>query len=178
MMPTATECTIDIPGFPGPIHSSRGISMELESQLGRDHPVDLKRLSRAEGTASYEHLLTFVPVEIRAGQARICFLGRGDVNILREGARKAAPPATPGRESVRFSNLAMTLRPGDVVRIGPGLIDLTLQAVARGRIKIRVAMRAEGLLLNMEPLEALQELNLRNIVDRLDRGEDYRIHAL
>jgi hypothetical protein len=152
--------------------------MELESRLGRDHPVDVKRLSRTEGSASYEHLLTFIPVEIRGGKARICFLGRADVNIVREGARKAMSPESPARSAGRFSNLAMTLRPGDVIKIGPGLMELRLESVVRGRIKVKASVLADGMLVNMEPLEYQQELNLRSIVDRLDRGEDYRSSAL
>jgi hypothetical protein len=152
--------------------------MELESQVGRDHPVDLKRLLNSEGSSTYEHLLTFVAVEIRGGKARICFLGRSDVNIVREGARNPLPAGSPNRIAGRYSNLAMTLRPGELVRVGPGLLDLRLIAAGGGKIKIRASMLSRGLLLNTEPLGDQQELNIRGMIERLNRGQDYRCSAL
>jgi hypothetical protein len=152
--------------------------MELESQIGRDHPVDLKQLSGIDGGTFYEHLLTFVPVEIRGGKARICFLGRSDVHILREGARISVPPESSSRPAGRFFNLAMTLRPGDVVKIGPGLMELKLMLAGRGRVSVRASMLKDKLLLNLEPLSDEQVLNIRHIIDRLNRGQDYRSDAL
>ena len=67
--------------------------MEVTTQVGRDHPVDLKRVvSDADGLVTYEHLLTFVPVEFRGGTVKFCFVGRSDVAIVREGARNRQPP--------------------------------------------------------------------------------------
>ena len=72
--------------------------MEVTTQVGRDHPVDLKRVVFAsDGSATYEHLLTFVPVEFRGGTVKFCFLGRSDVTILREGARKWQPSGSSAR---------------------------------------------------------------------------------
>ncbi len=152
--------------------------MELESQVGRDHPVDLKRLLNADGSSTYEHLLTFVAVEIRGGKARICFLGRSDVNIVRKCARNSQPADSPHRTAGRFCNLAMTLRPGELVKIGPGLLDLRLTAASGGKIKIKATMLSRGLLLNTEPLGNHQELNIRGMIERLNRGQDYRSSAL
>lgn len=153
--------------------------MEVTTQVGRDHPVDLKRVvSDSTGSAGYEHLLTLVPVQFRGGAVKFCFVGRSDVTILRDGARKARPPALATRPAGWFSNLAMTLRVGDVIRIGLGLMDIELLSVDRGRATIKVTMLVDRLLLNTTPLAGLQELNLRGIVDRLNRGEDYRSDAL
>ncbi|MGC8640687.1 MAG: hypothetical protein ACP5XB_12520 [Isosphaeraceae bacterium] len=153
--------------------------MEVTTQVGRDHPVDLKRVVLgSSGTVSYEHLLTLVPVEFRGGTVKFCFVGRSDVTILRQGARNVRPPESAVRPSGRFSNLAMTLRAGDVIKIGLGLIDLQLLAVDRGRATIKTTMHVDRLLLNTEPLDDAQELNLRGIIDRLNRGEDYRSDAL
>jgi hypothetical protein len=132
----------------------------------------------ADGSATYEHLLTFVAVEIRGGKARICFLGRSDVNIVREGARNLVPAGATSRAPGRFSNLAITLRPGDLVSIGPGLLELRLTAASGGKIRFKASMLSRGLLLNTEPLGNEQELNIRSIVDRLNGGQDYRCSAL
>ena len=153
--------------------------MEVTSQVGRDHPVDLKRVvSGADGSVTYEHLVTFVPVEFRGGTVKFCFVGRSDVTILREGARKRQPPESSARQERRFSCLALTLRAGDVIQIGTGLIDLKLVSANRGRATIRTTELAERLLLKTEPLEDSHELNLRDMIDRLNRGEDYRSDAL
>jgi hypothetical protein len=72
----------------------------------------------------------------------------------------------------------MTLRAGDVIKVGLGLVDLTLLSVDRGRATIKATMHVDRLLLNTEPLAGSQELNLRGIIDRLNRGEDYRSDAL
>jgi hypothetical protein len=153
--------------------------MEVTTQVGRDHPVDLKRVvSGSTGSARYEHLLTLVPVEFRGGTVKFCFVGRSDVTILRDGARNLHPPDSAVRPAGRFSNLAMTLRAGDVIKVGLGLLDLTLLSVDRGRATIKATMLADRLLLNTEPLAASQDLNLRGIIDRLNRGEDYRSDAL
>jgi len=153
--------------------------MEVTTQVGRDHPVDLKRaVSNAEGSLTYEHLLTFVPVEFHGGTVKFCFVGRSDVTILREGARKWQPPESSVRPVGRFSNLALTLRAGDVIKVGMGLIDLKLLSAHRGRATIKATLLDDRLLLNTEPLEGSHELNLRGIIDRLNRGEDYRSDAL
>ena len=63
--------------------------MEVIAQVGRDHPVDLKRVvMNPDGSQVHEHLLTIVPVSLRGGTAKICFLGRSDVHIVRQEARK------------------------------------------------------------------------------------------
>ncbi len=153
--------------------------MEVTTQVGRDHPVDLKRVvPGSTGSTSYEHLLTVVPVEFRGGTVKFCFVGRSDVTILRDGARNLRPPDSAVRPAGRFSNLAMTLRAGDVIKVGLGLIDLKLLSVDRGRATIKATMLVDRLLLNTEPLCGSQELNLRGIIDRLNRGEDYRSDAL
>jgi hypothetical protein len=153
--------------------------MEVTTQVGRDHPVDLKRVvAGSDGSVSYEHLLTFVPVEFRGGTVKFCFVGRSDVTILREGARNWQPPESSVRPGGRFSNLALTLRAGDVIKIGMGLIDLKLLSANRGRATIKTTLLADRLLLNTEPLEDTHELNLGGIIDRLNRGEDYRSDAL
>ena len=59
-----------------------------------------------------------------------------------------------------------------------GLIDLKLLSASRGRATIKTTLLADRLLLNTEPLDDSHELNLRGIVDRLNRGEDYRSDAL
>ena len=67
--------------------------MEVTTQVGRDHPVDLKRVvPSSDGSVIYEHLLTFVPVEFRGGTVKFCFVGRSDVTILREGAGTGSLP--------------------------------------------------------------------------------------
>ena len=153
--------------------------MDVSTQIGRDHPVDLKRVvTNPDGSMTQEHLLTFIPVQFRGGTVKFCFLGRSDVNILREGARNCNPPESNSRRAGRFSNLAMTLKAGDLIKVGTGLLDLRLMAVSRNRATIRATIIAEGLLLNLEPLGECQELNLRGIIERLDRGADYRIDAL
>ena len=153
--------------------------MEVTTQVGRDHPVDLKRaVSDAAGSLTYEHLLTFVPVEFHGGTVKFCFVGRSDVTILREGARKLQPSQSSARPVGRFSNLALTLRAGDVIKVGMGLINLKLLSSSRGRATIKATLLDDRLLLNTEPLEDSHELNLRGIIDRLNRGEDYRSDAL
>jgi hypothetical protein len=153
--------------------------MEVTTQVGRDHPVDLKRVvSVAGGSVNHEHLLTVVPVEFRGGTVRFCFVGRSDVTILRDSARNLQPPESAVRQPGRFSNLAMTLRAGDVIKVGLGLIDLKLVSVSRGRATIKATILADRLLLITEPLCDSQELNLRSIIERLNRGEDYRSDAL
>jgi hypothetical protein len=109
---------------------------------------------------------------------KFCFVGRSDVNILREGARNCNPPASNMRPAGRFSNLAITLKTGDLIRVGTGLLDLRLMSVSRGRATIRATILADGLLLNLEPLGDCQELNLRGVIERLNRGADYRSDAL
>jgi hypothetical protein len=153
--------------------------MEVTTQVGRDHPVDLKRVvTNPDGSAAYEHLLTLVAVQFRGGTVKFCFVGRSDVNILRAGARNWNPPDSVSRPQGRFTNLAMTLKAGDVIKVGTGLIDLKLLAVKAGRATITATMLGDRLLLNMEPLARPQELNLRGIIERLNRGEDYRSDAL
>ncbi len=153
--------------------------MEVTAQVGRDHPVDLKRVvMNPDGSQVHEHLLTIVPVSFRGGAAKFCFLGRSDVHIVRQEARKQAPPESPGRMASRFTILAMTLRAGAVVKVGPGLVELSLIAVSRGLATIKAAVRADGLLLNLEPLAQPQELILRRIIERLNQGQDYRSDAL
>jgi hypothetical protein len=153
--------------------------MEVTTQVGRDHPVDLKRVvTNSDGSIAYEHLLTMVPVQFRGGTVKFCFVGRSDVNILRAGARNWNPPESASRPAGRFTNLAMTLKTGDVIKVGTGLMDLKLQAVRGGRATITATMLAERLLLNMEPLATAHEFNLRGIIQRLNRGEDYRSSAL
>ena len=64
--------------------------MDVLSQIGRDQPVDLKRVvTGPDGSIVHEHLLTFIPVQFRGGAVKFCFLGRSDVNVLREGAATA-----------------------------------------------------------------------------------------
>jgi hypothetical protein len=153
--------------------------MEVTTQVGRDHPVDLKRVVCAVGgSVNYEHLLTVVAVEFRGGTVRFCFVGRSDVTILRDGARNLLPPESAVRPPGKFSNLAMTLRAGDVIKVGLGLLDLKLVSVNRGRATIKATMLTDRLLLNTEPLCQSQDLNLRSIIERLNRGEDYRSDAL
>lgn len=153
--------------------------MDVSTQIGRDHPVDIKRVvTNPDGSVTHEHLLTFIPVQFRGGTVKFCFVGRSDVNILREGARNCSPPASHTRSTVRFSNLAMTLKAGDLIKVGTGLLDLRLMSVSRGRATIKATIKAEGLLLNLEPLGERQELNLRGIIERLNRGADYRSDAL
>jgi len=153
--------------------------MDVSTQIGRDHPIDLKRVvTDPDGSATHEHLLTFIPVQIRSGAAKFCFVGRSDVHILREGARNWNPPASSTRPAGRFSNLAMTLKTGDLIKVGTGLLDLRLISVSRGRATIRATILTDGLLLNLEPLGDCQELNLRRIIERLNRGADYRSDAL
>ncbi len=153
--------------------------MEVTAQVGRDHPVDLKRVvMNPDGSQVHEHLLTIVPVSFRGGSAKFCFLGRSDVHIVRQEARKQAPPESPRRMAFRFTILAMTLRAGAVVKVGPGLVELSLIAVSRGLATIKAAVRADGLLLNLEPLAQPQELILRRIIERLNQGQDYRSDAL
>ena len=72
----------------------------------------------------------------------------------------------------------MTLKTGDQIRVGTGLLHLRLMSVCRGRATIRATILADGLLLNLEPLGDCQELNLRRIIERLNRGADYRSDAL
>jgi hypothetical protein len=149
--------------------------MEVITELGRDHPVDLKQVeSGTSGSATYAHLLTLVPVEFRGGTVRFCFVGRSDVDILRDGARNRQPPLSALRPPGRFTNLAMTLRAGDVIKVGLGLIDVELLSVHHGRATVKVTMLADRLLLSLEQLSGSQELNLRVMMDRLNRGEDYR----
>jgi hypothetical protein len=155
--------------------------MDVSTQIGRDHPIDLQRVvTNPDGSATHEHLLTFIPVQFRGGNVKFCFLGRSDVNILRDGARNWHPPATASstRPAGRFSNLAMTLKSGDLIRVGTGLLDLRLLSVCRGRATIKATILSDGLLLNLEPLSDGQELNLRRIIERLNRGADYRSDAL
>ena len=153
--------------------------MDVSTQIGRDHPIDLKRVvTNPDGSATHEHLLTFIPVQFSGGNVKFCFVGRSDVHILREGARNWNPPASNIRPAGRFSNLAMTLKTGDLIRVGTGLLDLRLMSVCRGRATIRATILADGLLLNLEPLSDGLELNLRRIIERLNRGGDYRSDAL
>jgi hypothetical protein len=153
--------------------------MEVIAQVGRDHPVDLKRVvMNPDGAQVHEHLLTIVPVSFRRGTAKFCFLGRSDVHIVRQEARKQAPPESSERTASGFTNLAMTLQAGTVVKVGPGLLELSLIAVSRGLATIKAAVRADGLLLNLEPLAQPQELSLRRIIERLNQGQDYRSDAL
>ncbi len=153
--------------------------MEVSAQIEIDHPIDLKRVvTNPDGLATHEHLLTFIPVQFRGGTMKFCFVGRSDVNILREGARNWNPPASHMRPAGRFSNLAMTLKTGDLIRVGTDLLDLRLISVCRGRATIRATILADGLFLNLEPLGDCQELNLRGIIERLNRGADYRSDAL
>jgi hypothetical protein len=135
-------------------------------------------VTNPDGSVGYEHLLTLVPVQFRGGTVKFCFVGRSDVNILREGARNWNPPASAERPSGRFTNLAMTLKAGDVIKVGTGLIDLKLRSVKAGRATISATLLVDRLLLNMEPLAGSQELNLRGIIERLNRGQDYRSDAL
>ncbi len=157
----------------------RGYRMDVLSQIGRDQPVDLKRVvTGPDGSVIHEHLLTFIPVQFRGGAVKFCFLGRSDVNVLREGARNRNPPESHNRTTARFSNLAITLKAGDLIKVGTGLLDLRLVSVNRGRATIKTTILADGLLLNLEPLGDYQELNLRRIIDRLNQGADYRSDAL
>ena len=153
--------------------------MDVSARIGRDHPVDLKRVvTDPDGSIVHEHLLTFIPVQFRGKTVKFCFVGRADVRILREGARNCNPPEAEPRRSERFSNLAMTLKAGDLIKVGAGLLDLRLISVDRGRAVIKATIIAAGLLLNLEPLGECQELNLRRIIERLNRGADYRSDAL
>ena len=153
--------------------------MEVSTQIKLDHPIDLKRvMTNPDGSATHEHLLTFIPVQFRGGTVKFCFVGRSDVNILREGARNCNPPASNMRPAGRFSNLAITLKTGNLIRVGTGLLDLRVMSVSRGRATIRATVLADDLLLNLEPLGDYQELNLRGIIERLNRGADYRSDAL
>jgi len=153
--------------------------MEVSTQIEIDHPIDLKRLvTNPDGSTTHEHLLTFIPVQFRGGTVKFCFVGRSDVNILREGARNCNPPESNLRPAGRFSNLAMTLKVGDLIKVGTDLLDLRLMAVSQGRVTIRATIRADGLLLNLEPLGDCQELNLHLMIERLNQGADYRSDAL
>ena len=153
--------------------------MEVSTQIEIDHPIDLKRLvTNPDGSTTHEHLLTFIPVQFRGGTVKFCFVGRSDVNILREDARNCNPPAFNTRPARRFSNLAITLKTGDLIRVGTGLLNLRVMSVSRSRATIRATILADGLLLNLEPLGDCRELNLRGIIERLNRGADYRSDAL
>ena len=155
--------------------------MEVTAQVGHDHPVDLKRVACSGPglPGAIEHLLTFVPARFRGSTVKVCFVGRGDVTFLRAGARNDQPSRPrPQQAPARFTNLAMTLRPGDVVRVGPELMELTVVTVGRGSAIFRLALHAQELLLNLEPLSEAQHLDLHALIDRLNRGEDYRSDAL
>jgi hypothetical protein len=153
--------------------------MDVTFQIARDHAVDLSRvLPDSANSATFQPLLIFVPVEFRGGSVKFCFIGRSDVTILREGARSVHPPQSSARSPARFSNLVMTLRAGDVVKGGLGLMDLKLLTVDRGRATIKATMLVDHLLLRLEPLGGSQERSVRDIIDRLNRGEDYRSDAL
>ncbi len=153
--------------------------MDVLAQIGRDQPVDLKRVVvNSDGSIIHEHLLTFIPVQFRAGAVKVCFVGRSDVNVLREGARNCNPPDSRNTARVRFTNLAMTLKAGDLIKVGTGLLDLRLLSMNRGRATIKATIQGDGLMLNLEPLGDCQELNLRRIIERLNQGADYRSDAL
>ena len=94
-----------------------------------------------------------MPVEFRGGTVKFCFVGRSDVTILREGRGTGSLAESSSRPGGRFSNLALTLRAGDVIKIGIGLIDLKLLSASRGRATIKTTLLADRLLLNTEPLE-------------------------
>jgi hypothetical protein len=153
--------------------------MEVIYQVGRDHPVDLKRVMPGSvGSGNYEHLLTLVPVEFRGSTARFCFVGRSDVTILRDGVRNPHPPQSAVSPAWPFLNLVLKLKTGDVIRVGLGLIDFKLLSVDRGRATIKATMLVDGLMLITEPLSGSQELSVRDMIDRMNRGEDYRTGGL
>jgi hypothetical protein len=154
--------------------------MEVTAQVGRDHPVDLKRvvLSSPGLPGTFEQLLTFLPARFQGTAVKVCFVGRGDVTFLRADARNDKPSASREPNASRFTNLAITLRPGDVVKVGPDLLDLKLISVGRGSAVFGLTLRAHDLLLNLEPMSDALHLDLHAMIDRLNRGEDYRSDAL
>lgn len=154
--------------------------MEVTAQIRRDHPVDIKQfVSPGPGLpGNLDHLFTLVPVQFRGTTVKVCFVGRGDITFLRAGARNENPPPSAERRPARYTNLAMTLKPGDKVAVGPGLMDLTVISVGRGHVLLCLGLRSPGLILNLEPLSETQHLDLRQMIDRLNRGEDYRSDAL
>lgn len=154
--------------------------MEVTTLVGRDHPVDLKRvvLSGPGSPGSFEHLVTLVPAQFRAGTVKVCFVGRSDITFLRADARNDRPPPGVERRAARFTNLAMTLKPGDVVRVGPDLMDLKLLSVGRAAARLALTLRSPGLLLNLEPLSGSQQLDLHGLIEKLNHGQEYRSDAL
>jgi hypothetical protein len=152
--------------------------MDVESTFRKDHPFDLKRPLRDAGrSGNFEHLVTVVPVKFRPSSVETCFLARPDVSILRQSARTRHPGKPGERRDTGIKILKLTLGIGDPVEIGPGLMVLSVMDVSRGKARFRLTP-SEGLLLELSQLDDSRELNLRAIVELLERGLDYRSRAL
>jgi hypothetical protein len=151
--------------------------MDVESTFKKDHPFDLKRpVPSEDGSMSFEHLLTVVPVKIRGRAVETCFLARPDVTILRQDARTRQPRLPREQKDSGFQILKLTLDAGDRVEIGPELMQIELVGVDRGKARFKLSP-AESLLLDLSQIDDEQELNLRAIVGMLNLGYDYRSNA-
>jgi hypothetical protein len=151
--------------------------MDVESTFKKDHPFDLKRpVPSADGSISFEHLLTVVPVKIRGRFVETCFLARPDVTILRQDARTRHPRLPREQHDAGFQILKLTLDTGDRVQIGPDLMEIEFVGVDRSKARFKLRP-AESLLLDLSQIDDQQELNLRAIVGMLNMGYDYRSNA-
>ena len=152
--------------------------MDVESTFRKDHPFDLKRPLRDAGrSGNLEHLVTVVPVKFRPTSVETCFLAHPEVSILRQSARTRQPSKPGETRDTGIKILKLTLGIGDPVEIGPGLMVLSVIDVSRGKARFRLTP-SEGLLLELSQLDDSRELNLRAIVEMLERGLDYRSRAL
>ena len=151
--------------------------MEVTTQIGRDHPVDLKRVaSTAHGSVTTSISSPSCPSSSAAARSSSASWAAPTWPSSAKVRGTGSLPTRAGRGA--GSATLLTLRAGDVIKVGMGLIDLKLLSSSRGRATIRTTLLADRLLLNTEPLEDIHELNLRGIVERLNRGEDYRSDAL
>lgn len=151
--------------------------MDVIYQVSRDHSVDLQQVvPDSRGHATYERLLVLVPVEFRGGTVKFCFVARSDVTILRDGVANLNPPRSSVRRDASFLNLVLKLKAGDVIHVGLGLARFEVLSVDHGRATIKATMLVPSLLLNTEPPfpGSQGELSVRDMIDRLNRGEDSR----
>ena len=137
--------------------------MEVTTQVGRDHPVDLKRVVFAsDGSATTSISSPSCPSSSAAAPSSSASWAAPTWPSSGKAPAVAASGLV-GQAAGLFSNLALTLRAGDVIKVGTGLIDLRLLSVSRGRATIRATLLADRLLLTTEPLEDSHELNLRGV---------------
>jgi hypothetical protein len=155
-------------------------SVKAIVELQKDSVVRLAKAVNASGFVHLDDYLWIIPVKINKSAVETRFLARRTTDILRSTAQKTGLPPLPlvGPDLLApFSNLKLTLRPEESVRVRErdaetdlDNIVLELLEIKRRQVVISLSIPSE-IVVDLRQLNPEQELNLHEILDKLNHGD-------